>query len=222
MIIFSDELGYIVMGGNGELFPKLNYCKSSENFFKKTEKKTHYIQHSNICIENIISNIDDTYDYYHDSSYDDETETGFSDDITPTSKNKKVSHNNSVSEIIDKEYFLDINNTVQKNNNKKYKSERDKGYFQTKGIKSAIRYISLKRGYYSKEFKIRHVMVIDETKNKKRPFIYESQKIGNQRWVRLEEDWWEENFSCHEPMFYSCLFSDYLGTIKYKLGPEEV
>ena len=39
----------------------------------------------------MISNMDDLYDYYHNSISDDEAETCVSDEIPPTSKNKDVS-----------------------------------------------------------------------------------------------------------------------------------
>ena len=39
--------------------------------------------------------------------------------------------------------------------------------------------------------------------------------------MHLEEDWLEDNFSCHEPMLYIDLFSEEFETGKDKLGPEE-
>ena len=45
-----DELGYILIGGIIEYFRDNSFLKSSEDYLKKTEKKSQYVSHSNICI----------------------------------------------------------------------------------------------------------------------------------------------------------------------------
>ena len=45
-----DELGYILIGGIIEYFRDNSFLKSSEDYLKKTEKKSQYVSHSNNCI----------------------------------------------------------------------------------------------------------------------------------------------------------------------------
>ena len=76
--------------------------------------------------------MDYKYDYYHNSSSNEETETDFSYEIPQTYKKKKVSSYKSVSKIIDKEYLLNITPPPPKTNEKaqvwdKYKTFYDKG-----------------------------------------------------------------------------------------------
>ena len=75
---------------------------------RRPRENTNCIGNDKICIENMISNMDYKYDYYHNSSSNEETETDFSYEIPQTHKKKKVSSYKSVSKIIDKEYLLNI------------------------------------------------------------------------------------------------------------------
>ena len=98
----------------------------------------------------MISNMDYKYDYYHNSSSNEETETDFSYEIPQTYKKKKVSSYKSVSKIIDKEYLLNI--TPPPKQMKKRKYEINIRHFMTKEMKISLRDIALKHVYYYPNF----------------------------------------------------------------------
>ena len=64
---------------------------------------------------NITSITYGLYDYNHNLSSGGETDTGISYYIPPKYKYIKFDLYKSVSEIIDNEYFMKVNNTVPKN-----------------------------------------------------------------------------------------------------------
>ena len=63
-----------------------------------------------------------------------------------------------MSEIIDNEFFVNINNTIPKNILNKFKHEINIRHFLIKKNKSSVRDILIKYGYYYQIVKIRSVM----------------------------------------------------------------
>ena len=104
------------------------------------------------------SSMDFLYNFYYNLSSNDETEIGVSYYFLLIIYFGEL-FTIIVVKNIDKEYFLNINNSVPKTFLSKFKCERNKLRLMTKENKIDVRKVALKRGFCSQIIKIRRAMV---------------------------------------------------------------
>ena len=95
------------------------------------------------------------------------------------------------------------------------KDNENEDQFVPLDAKTNIKLLSTEKGLYAKVVILRRkdlkLIAVNKNKNKAK-FKFQGQSARSQRWVDLDFDWIEVNFSTCEPDFYQKLFQSHGGT----------